>query len=86
MKNKTLRVILDLLLVVSIFVFPWYFVVFLSLLLLMFFKPFEVVIVGVLMDALYGTELWGSEFVFTIMSLSALILIYFLKRNLLIYS
>lgn len=87
MKNKkVIRTVLDILLFGSVFIFPWYITVLISLILLALFKPFEIIAAGLLMDALYGVSFYGTDFLFTIIFLALYLASHFMKKNLLIYT
>jgi len=87
MRKIVLRAGLDILLLLSVFLLPWWFIVgaiivFSSLLI----AP-EVVLAGVIMDALYGGSFFPDfALFFTILFLSLFIIIQFLKRYIIIYN
>lgn len=87
MKNKKgLRIFLDVLLFVSVFLLPWYVTLFIAIILLFLFRAYEIIIAGFIMDALYGTRLYDVEFLFTLGFLALYFISQFMKKNLLLYS
>ncbi len=84
--KKGIRITLNILLFGSVFFSPWYVTLIVVLLLLVLYNPLEIVLAGILIDALHGIELFGTEYVFTIFFLLLYVLFRVLKKNLLLYS
>jgi len=75
------------LLVASFFV-PWWFVLFLAVIVFFLYGAPELLIVGVVLDALHAepqSTFFGSEFVFTLIFLALFILILQIKKRLINY-
>lgn len=83
-KNLSKRVLFSVFLFLSVFFFPWWFTIALSVFGIFFFKSFyEALIVGVFMDTLYGgiSGKFLSEHA-TTLALSVLFLVSFvIKEN-----
>lgn len=72
-----LRVLFGIFLIISAFIFPWWISIFLSVIGMFKFKNlYEVIVVGIIIDSMYGSilNIFGFEFIFTI----ALILTFYL--------
>lgn len=86
MNKTTLRILLNIVSILSIFYLPWWVVAFLSLFgLFVFDKFYEVFFYGFFLDVLYGVksnEFYGSWFIFTVIFVFMYILIKRLKKNL----
>jgi hypothetical protein len=84
-----LRIFIDIILILSIFYFPWWVTALFALSGIFIFKNFyESIIAGFLIDALYGTktsEFAGVWFVFTASFFLLYILSTRLKKNIRIY-
>jgi hypothetical protein len=84
------RVITDIALFISLFIFPWWFVVVLAVIALFFFNSYyEVIFLGVIIDSLYNAPIarfHGFEFVVTIAMVLLYILAEVLKRRLRFYN
>lgn len=77
-----------LVIVFSLFVLPWWVAFSLSLVAAFFFRRFvEFVVVGLALDALYGSAVAGVQFpyFFTLLTLLALGIISVLKKRLIMY-
>lgn len=84
-----MRIILNISLFFSIFLFPWWFTTAFALVLTFRFKNFyEILFAGLLIDLVYGTSLelfFNISFIFTIGSVIFLIIIENLKKYLKFY-
>ena len=83
-----LRISLSVLFFASIFLFPWYISVLLSVVLLVLFNAYEVILGGLLLDTLYGTPILGyfdSESLFTLLFVILYILSFYIKKQLIFY-
>jgi len=84
------RILFGITLIISAFIFQWWISLLLSLIGLFYFKNlFEVLVVGIIIDSLYGKGLQipifeSFQFIFTLGLLVALILISKFKTKLLI--
>ena len=87
MRKIALRTGLDMLLLLSVFLLPWWFVVGAIIVFSGLLIAPEVVLVGVIMDALYGGSfIFDFALFFTILFLSLFIIIQFFKRYIIIYN
>lgn len=80
-----IRIALDALLFMSVFVLPWWGTLGLALVLVALYTAYEVVLAGVLRDLLYATDfapLGGVEFVMTIALCALLIASVLIRRTL----
>ena len=85
------RIILDLLLFLSILLFvPWWATVFFAVVLAFYFKHYyELIVVGFIIDALYGIpQIWffNIEILFGLISIFTYIFIEFLKKKIRYYN
>jgi len=81
------RVLFGIFLIIVAFSLPWWCSVGLSIVGLFFFENlYEVIVVGIIIDSLYGKnwEIFGWYFIFTLILFVAFILIGKLRKNLLI--
>ncbi len=88
--NKTLlRISLDTIIFLSLFIFPWWVGMFLAVVGILFLSNFyEIFLVGYLLDILYGTsvkEFYGIWFVFTLLSIVIYIITERLKKSIRFY-
>lgn len=85
----TLRIFINILILLSIFYLQWWITVFFILFGMFLFRNFyEGIFAGLLLDLLYGTsvkEFYGIWFVFTGITSIFFILIEFLKKNIRVY-
>lgn len=82
-----LRAIFGLILLLLVFLMPWWISFILALIGLFYFKNlYEVILVGLILDSIHNTPftLWGFEFVFTIFFIVAMYLIVKFRKTLLI--
>jgi len=90
MKERALitRVILNLTLLISVLFLPWWVSIFFAVVLLVFFEAWEIMVWGVVFDALYSSPApisFGGEFVFTILFVSFFVVAGILKKRLIFY-
>ena len=82
-----LRVILGILSIVSVFFLPWWFVFLIALALLFYFEKFyEVIIIALLADIIYGSEHFISfPYAITFIAIIFLYIVTKFKKNLIAY-
>lgn len=82
-----LRVILGILSVLGVFLLPWWLVFLIALALLFRFKfYFEIIIIAVLADILYGSlTIFSFPYPLTVFSIIILYLVVTFKKNLILY-
>lgn len=66
-----MRILADIIVILSVFFTPWYVPVAMALILMFFFNYIEIIIVGAMLDALYGGYIfiWSAFFAFVIIVL-----------------
>ena len=68
---------------------PWWLIWCCAIALLFYFKSYyEIILWGVIYDALYGItsiDMWYSRYTFTIFSIILFVIVFFLKKHLIIY-
>jgi hypothetical protein len=84
------RILADIVLLVSVFIFPWWFVLMLGTVMLFIFPDFyEILFLGIVLDSLYNAPIaryHHVEFVVTLITVFLFILAEVLKRRLRFYS
>ncbi len=75
-----MRIFSDIIILLCIFLTPWYIPLILSLFMLVFFDYIEIIFVGAMIDALYGGKL------FVLLTASIFIIFVYLKPRLAFYS
>ncbi|NQV88420.1 MAG: hypothetical protein HQ402_02615 [Parcubacteria group bacterium] len=89
MSPKILRIIIDALLFIGIFVFPGYIFVIVALALVFYFNSYyEILIAGFIIDSVYGVSLdmfFGLNFAFTLYSAIIFLTSLYLKKKLKFY-
>lgn len=87
MRKISLRTGLDILLLLSIFLLPWWFVVAATIIFSIVLIAPEVILAGLIMDALYGGSFFFDfALFFTVLFLSLFIAIQFFKRYIIVYN
>jgi hypothetical protein len=80
------RILIDILLLISVFIFPWWIVLLAAVFCVFAFKSFyEIVILGLVIDSLYNAPVarWhGVEVITTLIALALLAIISFTKTKL----
>lgn len=83
------RILISLILLVIAALAPWWVAVALAALLLLRYNAYEIIIVGLFIDALYGTpqaNFFGYQFFTTALLTAAALLAPLLKRGIIYYS
>jgi hypothetical protein len=84
------RIFVDILLILSLFIFPWWLVLILATIALFIFPAFyEILFLGVLMDSLYNAPIarfHQVEFVVTLVTAFLFVIAEILKRRLRFYT
>ena len=86
--NHTARIITDVLLLVAMFVLPWYlFWLIVAVLLFRYEAYYEILFFAFLWDGIYSVTglFWGSHFIATFSVLVAFFVVYFLKERIISY-
>lgn len=90
MRNFSIRIVTDIVILVSFFVFPWWFSLLLAISSLFIFDNyFEALFFGFLLDTLYGSthfSLLKVNVLFTLICAGTFVISFFAKRNLSVYS
>lgn len=82
------RVILNVIFIIAILFFPWWFTLFIGVLLLVGFEAYEVLVGGLVADILYSAPVpLFLEFQFMMTAIFALLFVfaYYLKKKLVLY-
>ena len=85
MSNILSRILADLVLVCCVALVPWWVVTILALMVLVTMDTYEIVLLGVMMDALMGASVegwFGIEWVHTLVFLAAVLLYAFIRPRL----
>jgi hypothetical protein len=83
------RILFNLLLIVSIFFFPWWVVLIVGALFLLAFIAPEVLILGLIADFLYSASIpnfFGFQFVFSLTFLIFLVTAIYMRKHMSLYS
>jgi hypothetical protein len=84
-KKIVVRIFLEAILFLSIFVLPWWAVVMGAIIIFLLFQAPEVIVIGVFLDALYGGSIFTVEFAFTIFFLLLFLVSRFLRQYIIIF-
>lgn len=83
------RIIIDVILLVSVFVFPWWLSFFGAVVLMLFFEKFiELIAVGFILDSLYGFPhggFFGFQYFLTTVMIFLFFIFRFLKSKMIFY-
>lgn len=83
-----LRVIFNILMLMSVLFLPWWVTAIIAVGFLYKFRAYEIILWGVFADVLYSSSVisfYNIEFVFTIGAIVFFILSYFIKKKLMFY-
>lgn len=82
------RVVLNIFLGISILFFPWWISLIIGLVLIMSCKAYEIIVWGLLFDALYGTSVnifYNIQYLGTLVFFAFFLLSFALKRKIIFY-
>jgi len=87
--NLLQRIAIDLLLIVGAYLLPWWIILIAVIFVLFLFAIPEVVLIGVLLDALHAVPIpfyFEFEFIFTTLFIVLILAVTLVKRKLITYS
>jgi len=88
MKNVVIRIVLDVILFMSVYLFPWWLIILGVLMALFINSAPELIVIGLLLDALYdgaSPTLPNFQFTFTALFIIMFFSVEFLKRYIILY-
>lgn len=81
-KHVAARILFDIVLIFCIFIAPWWIPLIAAVIILVRYNAYEVLLAGLVMDALYGAPIagwYGIEFIFTLLLLVLVVSWYLLS-------